>query len=486
MCISLYTSRVVLNALGVLDYGINNVVGGVISMMGLINSSMTVSTQRFLNYAMGKNDMVLLNKYFSSSFFIFLLLCILFFVLSETIGLWIINTKLVIPDNRIYAAICVFQFSILSTIVSLLTNPYSSAIIAHEKMSIYAYISIFDACLKLSIAFLITNVSYDRLITYSFLLLSSTIIQSLIYVIFCLYNFKECKLHIIFDKHLYKEVLSFSGWNLFGAMSNFVKGQGLNILLNMFFNPAVNAARGIAYQVNNAISNFYSNFYMAARPQLIQYYAGKEYNSFFLLLFRSARLSFFLVLIFSLPLILETNYIIQLWLGRIPDYVVPFFRLIIIITAIDAIVAPLNTASSATGNVKIYQIVLSSLNIANLPISYLCLKFGHSPIIVFQISLSIAFINLFVRAFLIKRLIKNFPIKKFFIEVYLNLVFVSALSFSLSYLVKIILPDSNIMSLVVCLWSFIITLLTILCIGLNIEERKILTNKIRLKLHQNA
>lgn len=427
MLVTLYTSRVVLSALGVVDYGIYNVVGGLVTMMGLLNGAMSVSTQRYLTYELGKGDMLRLKQVFSTCMTIFMILSLIVIILAETIGLWFLYNKMVIPEERMDAACYVYQFSILACILSLITNPFNATIIAHEKMDVYAYVSILEVALKLVIVYLLLVIPTDRLITYGILILASQFIVALCYIIYCWKKFSETHYHFYWDKPLFRELISYSGWNLYGSAAGLVKGQGLNILLNMFFNPAVNAARGIAYQINSAITQFFTNFYTAVRPQITKYYATGEINEMTKLVFRSSKFSFYLIMLISMPIILEAPYIVNLWLGQLPEYVVPFTRLIIAISAIDSMASPLMTTAHATGKIKLYQSSVGTVIILNLPISYLLLKLGGSPMTVFYVSLCISVACLFLRLWIVRRLV-NFPVKQYIIEVFGKCVAICVLS----------------------------------------------------------
>ena len=411
MAVTLYTSRVVLDVLGLEDYGIYNVVGGVVAMMGVLNGAMSVSTQRYLTFELGRQDYIRLKQTFSMCLTIYVLFAVILLLLAETVGIWFFNTQLNIPSERMIAAKYVYQFSIFSAIITLLCSPYNAAIIAHEKMGVYAYASMIEVTLKLLAAYLLTRIVFDKLIIYGLAILVISIIMMSIYYCYCIRNFKECHYRFFWDKNLFAQLLSYSGWNLFGSVSSLVKGQGLNVLLSMFFNPAVNASRGIAYQVNGAVSQFFSNFYMAVRPQITKYYAQNDMENMFKLIFRSSKYSFYLILLISLPIIIETPFMIHWWLGQLPEYVVIFIRLIILITAVDAMATPLMTAAHATGKIKLYQSLVGTLTLLNIPISYCSLKYGDcSPVVVFIISLCISVISLFVRLWIIYRLMQ-FPVK---------------------------------------------------------------------------
>ena len=473
MAISLYTSRVVLKILGVEDFGIYNVVGGIVSMMGVINGAMSVSTTRYLTFELGKGDMVRLKQTFRMCVNIYGLLALILLILSETIGLWFLNTQLVIPDDRMVAANWLFQFSILSAIFSLLTNPYNAVIISREKMSIYAYISLADAVLKLAIVYLLLFIPFDKLIVYGFLLMLLIILNTSIYFIYCNRKYQESRYSFYWETTLFKQLLSYTGWNLFGSASSLVKGQGLNILLNMFFNPSVNAARGIAYQVNTTVNQFFTNFYTAVRPQITKYYAQQDLDNMFKLVFRSSKMAFFLILLISLPLIIEAPYVIQLWLGQLPEYVVPFMRLILVITAVDAMANPLMTTAHATGKIALYQFVVGTMTILNIPISYTLLYYGGDPLTVFYISLIIAILNLFIRLWIVKRLV-DFPVWDYVRTVLLTCVLVCVISAVIPCVVYELLQDDNFVRfMIVCVLSVSSSLFAMYVVGLSAEERQI-------------
>lgn len=484
MLIGLFTSRVILKTLGVTDFGIYNVVGGVVAMMGLLNGAMSVATTRYLTFELGKNDMVRLKQVFSMCLTIYLMLSAIFLIAAETIGLWFINTQLVIPPERMEAANWVYQFSIISVINSLLMNPYNAVLIAHEKMNIYAYISILEAVLKLTIVYVLLIIPFDRLIVYGFLFMMMSIVTTMIYRIYCIRHYVESRYKFYWEKPLFKELTSYSGWNLFGSASGMVKGQGLNILLNMFFNPAVNASRGIAYQINTQITNFFTNFYTAVRPQITKYYAQNDLEDMFKLVLRSSKFSFFLILFISLPVIIEAPFIIQLWLGQLPEYVVEFTRLVIVISAVDAMASPTMTAAHATGHIKLYQSVVGTLIMLNIPISYINLKFFHTgPVSVFVVSLFISVIALFVRLWIVKRLIPSFPVVKYIKEIFVKCMALAFVAAIIPVLVHVFLKPTPIISCINILIAFATSGITIYCLGLTEHERTVLVKAIRNKLH---
>ena len=483
MLVTLYTSRVVLSTLGVVDYGIYNVVGGLVSMMGILNGAMSVSTQRYLTFELGRENYIRLKQVFSACLTIFVILSLVIILVAETIGLWFLHNKMVIPADRMLAADYVYQFSILASILSLVINPFNATIIAHEKMNVYAYVSILEVLLKLGVVYLLLILPTDKLATYGFLILLSHVAVAVIYIIYCIRKFPETRFNFYWEKPLYKELVSYSGWNLYGSSAGLVKGQGLNILLNMFFNPSVNAARGIAYQINAAITQFFTNFFTAVRPQITKYYASGNIEEMIKLVFRSSKFSFYLIVLIAMPIILEAPYIINLWLGQLPEYVVPFTQIIIAISAIDAMATPLMTAAHATGNIKFYQFSVGTMVIMNLPISYIFLKMGGQPLIVFNVSLIITVVCLFMRIWIIRRLME-FPVKRYIIEVFGSCILVCVTSLLIPLLAHILIAESFWRLVIVCVLCVVSCVITIYAIGMNSSERELVKKILKEKLHR--
>lgn len=352
MVVSLYTSRVILNALGAEDFGIYNVVGGVVAMFTVISGSLSAAISRFITYELGKGDQSKLNKIFSTSVTIQLLLSLIIVVLIESFGVWFLNAKMTIPADRITAANWVLQFSIITFVINLISVPYNAVIIAHEKMSAFAYISILEALCKLAIAFLIMCSPIDKLIYYAVLMCIVAIIVRLTYGYYCKKHFSECTYHFLWDKELLSKMFSFAGWQFFGTGSYMLMTQGVNILLNFFFGPVVNAARGIAVQVDGIIQQFVNNFTTAINPQITKSYAEDKKAYMFLLIYTGAKYSYFLVLFFAIPIILETNTILTLWLKNVPEHTVSFLRLIICIDLLYVLSNTMMTAMISTGNIN--------------------------------------------------------------------------------------------------------------------------------------
>jgi O-antigen/teichoic acid export membrane protein len=412
MFISLYTVRVILNILGIVDYGVYNVVAGIVTMFGFLSGAMATASQRFFSFEMGRGDHDKLQKTFCMSMSIYMLIALVVLVLAESVGLWFVIAKLVIPKNRMHAALWVYQFSIMSFLATLITTPYIAVIIARENMDVYAYVSILESLLKLAVVFFLRISRFDSLVLYGILIFFVTLIVSSLFIFTCRKRYPESRFYFYWDTSMFKTLFSYTGWNLFGASSGIAKNQAINILLNLYFGPSVNAARGIATQVSGAVASFSQNFSIAVRPQIIKKYAAGEKEEMMKLVFLSSKLTSFLMYVFVLPLYLEMPMVMLLWLGQIPAHVVAFTRLILIDTLIDSISYPLMTASQATGKIKLYQATIGSINLLNLPVSWIALQLGAVPEIVFVIMVIITVIAFIVRLLIIKRLcvfsIKNY------------------------------------------------------------------------------
>lgn len=405
MAVSLYTSRVVLKVLGIDDFGIYNVVGGVVALLGFINNSMCSATQRFITFALGQGDKYQLQIVFNTSIQIHGLIAFIVLILGETVGMWFLYFKMQIPPDRLNAAFWVLQCSLLSTCVGIVSVPFSADVTAHEKMSIFAYFSIYDAVMKLVIVYLLTIISFDKLIVYAFMFLLVGITQQCCYIYYCHRHFEESLFKRVWEKELFKEMTGFAGWSVFGNLSFVFYTQGLNMLLNVFFGPVVNAARAIAVQVQNAVQQFVGNFQMALNPQITKTYAQKNMDEMYNLMFRSAKFSFYLLFFLSLPVLLETNFILNIWLKTVPENTVVFLRIMICTSLIYTISNPLIIANQATGKVKKYQAVCGSTLLLILPISYVCLKFGCPAYSVFIVHFAMEAIAQLTRMIMLRPLI---------------------------------------------------------------------------------
>ena len=433
MLVTLYTSRVVLDVLGAIDYGVYNVVGGIVVLFSFIYGALTLATQRFLNYSMGKGDYAEVHKVFCVSFNVYFLLILLIAILCETIGLWFLNNKLDIPADRMDAAFWVFQFSVASCVFTILRIPYNSSIIAYERMSFYAYVSIIEVALKLAVVYLLFLSQQDKLVFYAFLMFLVHVIMLAVYYCYCRKAFTTTRYKFIWDGPLFKKLLSFSGWSLFGSFANVAASQGLSFILNIFNGVLVNAALGVANQVNSAVNQFVTSFQTAFTPQLIKSYAANEKDFFFSLIFRSSKFSYYLILILGLPLILYCKDILGFWLVDVPGNAVEFTVLLVIFCFIDALSGPLWYSVQATGNIKRYQIIMSVCILSNIPLSYIALKLGCAPIVCLYIRVGINLLIHFIRVFYLKGLME-FPSIQYLKDVMLPVCLVTVVSFGLSQL----------------------------------------------------
>ena len=477
MVVGLFTSRVILASLGVVDYGINNVVGGVVAMFGFLNAAMTTSTQRYLTYELGRGDTERLGLTFMTSMYIHILIAVAVVVLAETVGLWFLKNKIVIPDGREVAAMYCYQFAILSTVISILSYPFNAAIVSHERMSAFAYISILDVILKLAIAYILYTVNSDKLIVYSILLFSVQILLTLIYVIYCRKHFEETHFRRLWDTNLLKEMGSFAGWNMWGNIAWILFTQGINILLNIFFGPVVNAARGVAVQVQGTIMQFSGNFQTAINPQITKTYSQNDLTNMHRLIFRSSKFTFFLLLCLSLPVILEADVILSVWLKEVPEYTAIFLRLMLCIAIIDAVANPLMVSAAATGKVKVYQLVVGGILLAIVPISYIVLKLGGNPYSVFIVHLCICIIAFIVRLYIVKPLIK-ITIPDYIANVIARCALVAIPAIGLSILFKVLLPQSVLYAALVCCLSAATVAVFAYYVGLTEHEREVIGGKV--------
>lgn len=481
MLISLYTSRVNLQALGVEDFGIYNVVGGVVAMFSLLSGSLSAAASRFITFELGKGDKDRLKRVFSSTVTIQLLLIGIIVCLLESIGLWLLNNKMVIPADRMAAANWLFQFSILSFAVSLWSVPYNAAIVAHEKMSAFAYISIFEACAKLAIAFLIVRNPFDRLIYFGILTLAVSLIVRLLYNVYCKKHFEECHYTFIWDKSILKEIFGFAGWNFIGASAVVLKDAGGNVLLNMFFGPIVNAARGIAMQVNGAVYGFVSNFTMALNPQITKNYASGNYDYMMKLVFQGARLSYYILLLICLPILISTQYILELWLGQVPEHATDFVRLVLLYTMSESLASTLITATLATGQIKKYQILVGGTQLLNLPISYVLLKCGMGPNIVFVVAIGLSMVGEIIRVILLRQLI-HLSVRQFLFKVYFNVIAVTVVAAILPLFLQQYIYQGLVSFLLLSGLCVLCCIVSILFVGCDKDERLIVYTKTRTVL----
>lgn len=474
--VGLFTSRVVLSSLGAQDYGIYNVVGGFISMFTIFNAGLTSATQRFITFDLGKGNLKELRDTFSTCVIIYMMIALVILVFAEVGGVWFLENKLTIPTDRLYAARWVFQLSLITLIIGLVSTPYNALIVSHERMGAFAWISIYEALAKLAVAYQIYVTSYDKLIVYAVMLCIVQLSVRIIYNVYCNRNFKESKVIFNFNWAKIKKIYGFTGWAMFGGLANIGFTQGLNVLLNMFFNPVVNAARGVAVQVQNIINGFVLNFQTALNPQIIKSYAKGDTSYMFKLIFASSKFSFLLLFVMSLPVMLEAETLLGLWLKEVPKYTPLFFRLIIITTMIDGISNPFMRAVDATGNIKKYQIIVGGILLMIVPVSYVVLKLGGAPYSVFIVHICMSFLAFLMRLYLVRKLI-NYSIMMYWKNVLSRLIVVVIISVVFSLFVRTKMEPSLIRLIVVSLFSASAVLLLSYNIALLPNERALLKNK---------
>jgi len=485
LAITLYTSRVVLRVLGVEDYGIYNVVCGFVVMFGFLNGALSTGVQRFYNFEYGKNGTEGANRVYITAVQTQAIIAIVTIILAESIGIWYINNKMVLPSERLNAALWIFQFSVISLGTTILTVPYQAAILAHEKMDFYAILGICDQFLKLGIALIIPYVSSDKLITYGALFLIITMINFSCNIIYSKIKFVEIKYRIVFYRDLFKQLLQFSGWNIYGKLALMGKDQGLNMILNLFFGPAVNAARGVAYQVYGAISGFVANIPVAVKPQLTQAYARGDIRRTFSLMFAIGKACYLFTFLMALPICLEIKYILNLWLGadHVPEYTSVFVILVIMTSLVGNLNSPVSFVVHATGDMKKYQVVTSIVELLVLPTSYIALRCGVLPPVVFVVSFVFTIIGQIV-SLLILRSILFFSLREYCREVIKPLLLTSILSCVFPMIIRFTMHDGLLRLVVIFISSVIITFSAIYLVGINKSEKLMVSQIVKSAAHK--
>lgn len=478
MAVSLYTTRAILEILGIIDFGIYNVVGGVIIFFGFFIQTMSTTTSRFITNALGKEDNNTLHKVFCMSMNFHIGIALLTLIIGETIGLWFVLNKLTIPVDRIQATLWLYHASVLSTCISILNVPYNASIIAHENMGAFAYISILQVISKLIIVLILPYIQADRLIMFSILTISISIIIQIIYWQYSYRRYNETHFNWIWDKRIWKEMSGFTSWNITGDLAFICNTQGLNILLNMFFGPVVNAARGISVQVESVITQFIGNFQTAITPQITKSYAAKDINQTKHLVLKASKFCFFLMMIIAIPAFLEIEYILALWLKNVPAHAIAFAKFSIIILFFECLSRPLHLAIYATGMVKTYQQLQSSIYLTFLPISYLLLKFFHSsPESIISILTFFKFIILIVRLERVKNLI--YLTKTEYLKEVISPAFLCFIpSFILPLIIISTMHTSFLRCCLTCITSFISAIAFIYMKGLTSSEREFINSQI--------
>ena len=479
MLVSLYTSRVVLQALGVEDYGIYNVVGGFVAMFSMISGALSHSAGRFLTFELGRGNMDGVKRYFSTSLLIHIALAFIILIVSETIGMWFLNNRMVIPENRLSAANWVFHASFFSFMISLFSVPYNASIVSHERMNVFAYIGIIDIILRLFVVLFIaySPFNFDRLIIYAILLVLVSCLIQTIYVLYCRNHFEECRLNFVFDSVCLKKMWAFTGWNFVGGTALVLKDQGVNILLNLFFGPIVNTARGLSSTVSTAVCSFSGNFMTALNPQITKSYAAGDNEYMFKLIERGTRFSFYILLIIALPVLLETNFILSLWLNNYPEYTVIFVRLVLIQAMIDILSNTIVTAQAATGKIRNYQIAVGGMLLMNFPLSYLCLKLGGQPESTMFVAIFVSICCLLIRLIILRRNIQ-LSLIWFFKEICCNVLVVTVVSIVIPFVLYFSMSGGWLKFLVVTVFCLISSVTSALFIGCSHSERQFIGERI--------
>lgn len=479
MVVSLFTSRVILNTLGVEDFGIYNVVGGIVAMFTIISGSLTSAISRFLTFELGKGDKEKLKTIFSTSVNIQLGLSAIIILIGEIVGIWFLNNQMNIPAERMMAANYILQCSLGIFVLNLLSVPYNASIIAHEKMGAFAYISILDIILKLAVAYTIMLSPFDRLISYGVLLLAESIFIRLIYGLYSKRNFEECTYHLIYDKAVLKKMVSFAGWNFLGVTAGTLNTQGVNILMNVYYGVAVNAARGISVQASAAISQFVQSFTTAVNPQITKSYAAGDMTYMHTLVCQSSKFSAYLFLLMAIPLSVETPEIFEIWLKNPPEYAVLFFRLSLLGTLMDSVLSnSLMTAIFATGDIKKYQVYVTICGGTVFPLTWLVYLMGASPDSTYIIYFIVYCVVLYVRLHVIQQKV-HLLIKEYARRVLVKFIPVAVLSYLIPISIAYFMPASFVRILITAVVSVVITCALIYSIGLTIGERNMVMSKVK-------
>lgn len=443
MLVGLYTSRVILRVLGASDYGLYNVVGGVVTMFAFLNGSLSAGTTRFIAYELGRKDVEQLKKVFNVTFVSHLVVSFIAFLLAETIGLWFLNTQMSFPADRTFAVNVVYQFSIFSLILLLTQTPFDADIMAHEKMNVYAYVSVIGAGLKLlMVLLLVLNSTLDNLVLYSILTFLTGMITLIVTRSYCYKHFEESGWQFCRDIKLYREILSFSGWNIIGGTTMIFQGQGVNILLNIFFGPVVNAARAISYQLQGIFSQLSNNFMSAVTPQITKSYAVKEYRDMLYLMTESSKMSFFLLLVFLLPMMFKINYVLKLWLSNVPEQADTFAVLVLATLLVRATSTSVVMGIRATGNIKRLNLYANSLGLLSILLIFILFKMSFPAITAFWMLLAFAIITNIAELIVLKIELPIFQIYNYLVSVFGRCFFICLIAVPLNYLLFSVCRDS--------------------------------------------
>ena len=481
MFISFFTSRLMLQILGVDNYGIQNVVGGFVSMFSIVTASMSNAISRFIAVELGKGERGRSNLVFSTSISVQIFMAIILFLLLEVVGVWYMYNVMKIPEGRFDAAMVVFQTAIIGSIIHLIFLPYNASIIAHERMSAFAWLSILDVVLKLLILYVLYIIPYDVLKTYAVLGLFVGFLYQGINIWYCRKNFKECHYQFTFDKPLFKEILGFASWNFLGEGTWILNNQGISMLLNYHFGVAVNAAQGVANQLNQAVQRFVGGFTTSVNPQIYKSYAAGDVDYCFNLVCRAGRFSYYLMFVFALPVMLETEQILDIWLVEVPAHTATFTRWIIAATLALTLSNPLIRMQFATGNIKHYQIVASSISITPFVLSAILFAFGLPAETAFITYFLAYFILIFVRVFLVDEIVK-IPKRAYFKDVVWRLAYVSFSALLIPIIIRIMMVESILRLVIVCGISVIAAVISIYFLGLHKGEQNYFVDFVKTRI----
>lgn len=479
MAVSLYTSRVVLDVLGVIDYGVWNVVAGAIGMFSFFNSSMSTATSRFLMFELGKHDKSNVQKVFSGACTIHLIIALLVLLLGETIGLWFLQNKLVIPEDRIFDANVVYQFTILSTMISITQVPYNASIMANERMDVYAYIEMANICLKLLITFALIVLPFGKLVTYGFLSFVVTFLIAMTYRVYCTKKIGRCKFILSKDIDVIRPMLSFSGWDLYGNLSVMARTQGVNMLLNIFFTAAMNAASGIATQVQGAIMSFALNIVQAFRPQIVKSYANGDTSRMCTLIIKSSQYTTILLLLFTIPLCMEIDFVLGLWLKEVPNYASIFCIYTLVFNIFTNLAGCVVYGIHATGKVKRVSIFNGTVYLLVIPVSYISYKFGGQPQIAFAFNVISVICGMLSNIYVLHLYVPDFKIGSYMISVLLKTLCIALVAIIGCFYIKVLLDASFTRLMLNCIYSFFCMVTFTYLFIMDVDERKLLVDKIR-------
>lgn len=482
MLVSLYTSRKVLEILGVSDYGIYDVMGGVIGMLGYANTLIAGGISRFLTIALGEGDLAGLKKLFSTTLFMSILSAFLIFILGETIGLWFVNTQLNIPYGREGAAIWVYQCALVSSCLTIIQSPYTASVISHEKMSIYAYMSILDSSVKLLIVYLLIISGYDKLKTYGFLLFMANLLNVIIYRQYCVKKFDECTSRIGFSKDIFKRILGYNSWNMIGGFAGILTNYGVNIIINIFFGTTVNAARGIATQVSTIVRSLYGNFQMAANPQIYKYYAQQNFQEMFKLVINTSKYCTYLLLCIVIPVCINASGILNIWLHEVPPFSTVFVQLSMIYILVCSIDAPIGISIHAVGRMKVPNLSTALVNLCVFPMTWLAFKLGGQPQYGYVFMIFSMIVCLMIDLYIVKSYI-DFPVTTFLKKCLLPITIISISCTLISYIIKECVPEIPIWGVLLSSsLSVVFIFIFIFFFGLSQDVRKMIMSKVKCVL----